>query len=135
MYMFYFLMKRSSFVAYTQKTNKQNCRELRQSGGTPSALYHGSRALYDAEPGSTAKRQRTSHSIPPQPAGFQSPVMPSHSVPSAKWGPLSARGKKPKTVCSEYIHNVSCFLRTILGQFLDLYSPCHWRCHLRIQLH
>ncbi|XP_025803902.1 protein EMSY-LIKE 3-like isoform X2 [Panicum hallii] len=72
-------------------------RELRQAGGTPSALHRGSRALYDAEPGPTAKRQRTSHSIPSQSAGLQSPVMPSHSVPSAKWGPLSARGKKPKT--------------------------------------
>jgi len=72
-------------------------RELRQAGGTPSALHRGSRALYEAEPGPTAKRQRTSHSIPSQSAGLQSPVMPSHSVPSAKWGPLSARGKKPKT--------------------------------------
>ncbi|CAL5087666.1 unnamed protein product [Urochloa decumbens] len=78
-------------------------RELRQAGGTPSALYRGSRALYDAEPGPTAKRQRTSHSIPSQSAGFQSPVMPSHSVPSAKWGPLSARGKKPKTMPPEDI--------------------------------
>ncbi|OEL37076.1 Protein EMSY-LIKE 3 [Dichanthelium oligosanthes] len=72
-------------------------RELSQAGGTPSALHRGSRALYDAEPGPTAKRQRTSHSIPLQSVGLQSPVMPSHSVPSAKWGPLSARGKKPKT--------------------------------------
>ena len=93
---------------------KKNCRELRQAGGTPSALHRGSRALYEAEPGPTAKRQRTSHSIPSQSAGLQSPVMPSHSVPSAKWGPLSARGKKPKTVCSEYIHNVFHLLRTIL---------------------
>ncbi|KAJ1290194.1 hypothetical protein BS78_02G224900 [Paspalum vaginatum] len=72
-------------------------RELRQAGGTPSGLHRGSRALYDAEPGPTAKRQRPSHSIPSQSAGLQSPVMPSHSVPSAKWGPLSARGKKAKT--------------------------------------
>ncbi|XP_062193816.1 protein EMSY-LIKE 3-like isoform X2 [Phragmites australis] len=72
-------------------------RELRQGGGTQSGLHRGSRALYDAEPGSTAKRQRTSHSIPSQSAGLQSPVMPSHSVQSAKWGPLSAKGKKAKT--------------------------------------
>ncbi|OEL16965.1 Protein EMSY-LIKE 3 [Dichanthelium oligosanthes] len=72
-------------------------RELRQAGGTPSAQHRGSRALYDAEPGPTAKRQRTSHPIPSQSVAPQSPVMPSHSVPSAKWGPLSARGKKAKT--------------------------------------
>ncbi|XP_062193820.1 protein EMSY-LIKE 3-like isoform X5 [Phragmites australis] len=78
-------------------------RELRQGGGTQSGLHRGSRALYDAEPGSTAKRQRTSHSIPSQSAGLQSPVMPSHSVQSAKWGPLSAKGKKAKTMAPEDI--------------------------------
>ncbi|KAL6656251.1 hypothetical protein ACP70R_007077 [Stipagrostis hirtigluma subsp. patula] len=72
-------------------------RELRQGGGTQSGLHRGSRALYDADPGSSAKRQKTSHLIPSQSASLQSPVMQSHSVPSAKWGPLSARGKKPKT--------------------------------------
>ncbi|CAD6218710.1 unnamed protein product [Miscanthus lutarioriparius] len=72
-------------------------RELRQAGGTPSGLHRGNRVLYDAEPGPTTKRQRASHSIPSQSAGLQSPMMPSHSVPSAKWGPLSARGKKAKT--------------------------------------
>ncbi|KAL6844746.1 hypothetical protein ACP4OV_025405 [Aristida adscensionis] len=72
-------------------------RELRQGGGTQSGLHRGSRVLYDAEPGSSAKRQKTSHLIPSQSASLQSPVMHSHSVPSAKWGPLSARGKKPKT--------------------------------------
>lgn len=76
-------------------------RELRQAGGTPSGLHRGNRVLYDAEPGPTTKRQRASHSIPSQSAGLQSPMMPSHSVPSAKWGPLSARGKKAKTVYSE----------------------------------
>ncbi|XP_062199515.1 protein EMSY-LIKE 3-like isoform X2 [Phragmites australis] len=72
-------------------------RELRQGGGTQSGLHRGSRALYDAEPGSSAKRQKTSHLIPSQSASLQSPIMHSHSVPSAKWGPLSARSKKAKT--------------------------------------
>ncbi|KAG8057220.1 hypothetical protein GUJ93_ZPchr0002g25754 [Zizania palustris] len=74
-------------------------RELRQGGGSQSGQHRGSRVLHDTEPGPAAKRQRTSLSIPSQTAGLQSPVMPSHSVPSsAKWGPLSAtRGKKPRT--------------------------------------
>ncbi|XP_062199518.1 protein EMSY-LIKE 1-like isoform X5 [Phragmites australis] len=78
-------------------------RELRQGGGTQSGLHRGSRALYDAEPGSSAKRQKTSHLIPSQSASLQSPIMHSHSVPSAKWGPLSARSKKAKTMAPEDI--------------------------------
>ncbi|KAK3133685.1 hypothetical protein QOZ80_6AG0539730 [Eleusine coracana subsp. coracana] len=70
-------------------------RELRQGVVTPSGVHRGSRALYDAEPG-PAKKPRTSHLIPSQSASLQSPVMPSHSVPSAKWGPLSARGRRAK---------------------------------------
>ncbi|ONM22564.1 ENT domain containing protein [Zea mays] len=77
-------------------------RELRQAGGSPSGLHHGNMVLYGAEPGSTTKRQRASHSIPLQSAGLQSPMMPSHSVSSAKWGPLQARGTKARTVYSEY---------------------------------
>ncbi|NP_001150442.1 Protein EMSY-LIKE 3 [Zea mays] len=72
-------------------------RELRQAGGSPSGLHHGNMVLYGAEPGSTTKRQRASHSIPLQSAGLQSPMMPSHSVSSAKWGPLQARGTKART--------------------------------------
>ncbi|TVU10038.1 hypothetical protein EJB05_43543, partial [Eragrostis curvula] len=71
-------------------------RELRQGGGTPSGVHRGSRAPYDTEPGPLAKRPRASHLIPSQSAGLQSPVMPSHSAPSAKWGPLSAKGKMAK---------------------------------------
>jgi hypothetical protein len=81
---------------------KNTCRELRQAGGSPSGLHHGNMVLYGAEPGSTTKRQRASHSIPLQSAGLQSPMMPSHSVSSAKWGPLQARGTKARTVYSEY---------------------------------
>lgn len=102
-------------LLHHQDITKNICRELRQAGGTPSGLHRGNRALYDAEPGPTAKRQRASHSIPSQSAGLQSPVMPSHSVPSAKWGPLSARGKKAKTVYSEYMHNI---YRTLRSFFL-----------------
>ncbi|GJN33602.1 hypothetical protein PR202_gb22222 [Eleusine coracana subsp. coracana] len=77
-------------------------RELRQGVVTPSGVHRGSRALYDAEPG-PAKKPRTSHLIPSQSASLQSPVMPSHSVPSAKWGPLSARGRRAKPMAPEDI--------------------------------
>ncbi|XP_008651199.1 protein EMSY-LIKE 3 isoform X4 [Zea mays] len=81
-------------------------RELRQAGGIPSGLHRGNRVLYDAEPGPTTKRQRASHSIPSQSAGLQSPMMPSHSVSSAKWGPLSARGKKAKMGEHELVYDM-----------------------------
>jgi len=96
-------------------------RELRQGGGTPSALHRGSRVLHDGEPGTAAKRPRPSHLIPSHSSGLQSPVISSHSVPSsAKWGPSSAsKGKRAKSVGLEYYAPCSFAFGSILWRSVD----------------